>query len=88
MIELEFFLTNGVGGAVVHTVSEPVFIALDYQSAAGEFDAAISQLTTPAEASVPIPGIVQLVVAGLLGIIGSTIGGRHRLARRRIAERL
>lgn len=70
MIELEFYSTNGVGGPIVHTVSESVLIVHNYQLSSSEFDAVILQLTEPEGVSVPIPGVVLLLFAVLLAIIG------------------
>ena len=69
MIELEFYLTNGVGGATVHDTSESILIAFNYQLSASEFESAINQLILPMSVSVPISGISLLMFAGLLVII-------------------
>ena len=70
MIELAFYLTDGVSGPIVHTLSETVFIAFNYQLSVSEFDEAVNQLTAPEGVSVPIPGVLLGFFAGLLAIIG------------------
>lgn len=71
-IELEFYSTNGVGGPIVHTMSESVLIVFNYQLSTSEFDAAILELTEPEGVSIPIPGMVLFFFAGLLIIIASS----------------
>lgn len=64
IIDLEFYLTNGVNGPVVHTTSEPVRIAFNYQLSSSEFDAAISALAP--SLSVPVPAFALAIFAVLL----------------------
>ena len=71
MIELELFVTDGVGGPIVHTTSEPILIAFKYQLSSTEFDEAISQLTVPDEVAVPLPNLTLLILAALLGVIST-----------------
>ena len=68
-VELEFYLTDGVGGPIVHTTSQPVSLVFNYQLAAGEFASAINQLTQPQGVNVPIPGIMLPFLASLLVIV-------------------
>lgn len=82
MIELEFYSTSGVGGPIIHTLSESVLIAHNYQLSSSEFDAAILQLTEPEGVSVPIPGVLLFFFAGLLAIIA----GKARSSNTRVKE--
>lgn len=68
-IELELYLTDGVGGPMVHSTSQPVSLVFNYQLTASEFASAINQLTQPQGVNVPIPGIMLFFFAGLLAII-------------------
>ena len=69
LFELELYLTNGVGGPIVHETSESFFLALNFQLPASEFDAAIAQLTDPQSVAVPIPGAALFFLSVLLGVI-------------------
>ncbi len=47
MVDLELYVTDGVGGPIVHTTSEPVRIAFNFQLSESDFNAAINALVNP-----------------------------------------
>ena len=82
MIDVQFYLKEYIqnGGEISiidHPDSEPVRIAFNYQLSMEEFDQAISALTSPVEASVPIP-FAALYVLAILLFIFSQFGKAHK----------
>ena len=65
MIDVQFYVTDTVGGTVIHTHSEPVRIAFNYQDSANA-DAAIMALTSPVAENVPVPTVFLWALAALM----------------------
>ncbi len=76
MIELEWFLSDGIGGPETYGSFESARIAFNYQLSNAEFDTAIAFLTNPpSSVNVPFPALFLLPMAFLLVAI-------QRLSRR------
>ena len=65
MVDLELFATDSIGGSVVHTASDPVRIAFNFQLSASDFDAAIDALTVLQDEDEDIPFIPPWAIVAL-----------------------
>ena len=78
LIELEWFLSNGIGGPETYGSFESARIAFNYQLSTAEFDTALAFLTNPPPSiNVPVPALALLPLGLLLLAI------RHRAVKRR-----
>ena len=71
MIDLEFFITDSVGGTILEDAAHAVRIAFNYQLPPSEFDAAVAALTAPAvdPVAVPIPVLFTFMLACLFVLV-------------------
>ena len=80
MIDLEFFITNSLGGMVLEDAAESVRVAFNYQMPVADFNTAISALTSavvnPDPVTVPVPAIFVVVLACLILLIYRRIDRR------------